>query len=202
MRSCILWNSTDFSIKMCRNSILLTSPSSTNCKAVGVLSSYNALLSRFQPPHISNKWVSWWECFCLIQIQTNTPLKRRLALDGLRFLNLSECGVLTYSLKPSTHADSLNRFFSKRKSGGNWQMSERLAIVSHGVHFHERLFELTQWDTAFTASEKVHTDYDGKKERKKERKKEERKKEERKKERKKGYFPMQQPFGFLHFLQS
>lgn len=73
--------------------------------------------------------------FFLIQIQINTSLKRQLALDSFRVLNLSECGGLTYSLKPCTHADSLSRFFSKRKSGGNWQMSERLAIVCHDVHF-------------------------------------------------------------------
>lgn len=73
--------------------------------------------------------------FFLIQIEINTSLKRQLALDSFRVLNLSECGGLTYSLKPCTHADSLSRFFSKRKSGGNWQMSERLAIVSHNVHF-------------------------------------------------------------------
>ncbi len=108
----------DFSLKMCRNSILLTSPSSTNCKDVGVLSSYNELLSRFQPPLISNKWVSWWECFFLIQIQTNTQLRQQLALDSLRFLNLSECGGLTYSLKPCTHADSLSRFFFQEEIWG------------------------------------------------------------------------------------
>jgi len=41
--------------------------------------------------------------FFLISIQT-TPLKQQQALDSLGFLNLSECGGLTYSLVPGTHA--------------------------------------------------------------------------------------------------
>lgn len=48
--------------------------------------------------------------------------------------------------------------------------------------FHERLFELTQRDTAFTASEKVYADG-----------------EELNKKDRNRFFSSQQPFGFPHF---
>lgn len=154
------------------------------------------MLSRFQPPLISEP--DDGNVFFLIQIQTNTPLKWQLALDSLRFLSLSECGGLTYSLKPCTHADSLSRFFSKRKSGGNWQMSERLAIVCHDVHFLWEAFWVNTVGYCFYCLwEGPHRPWWIKWVRKKEREKE--KKERKRKS--KDIFPMQQPFGFLHFLQ-
>lgn len=82
----------------------------------------------------------------------NIPLKWQLALDSF---NLSKCGGLTYSLKPSSHADSLSRFFSKRNRRAIGKCQKDWLLYFTMCIFNERLSELTPWDTEFTVSEQV-----------------------------------------------
>lgn len=85
----------------------------------------------------------------LTQIHTDVPLKWQLALDNLRFFNLSKCGGLTYSHKPGSHADGLSRFFSKGNLRAIGKCQKDWLLYLTTCIFYERLFELTQWDSAF-----------------------------------------------------